>query len=132
MGLSTGPKRKTLSEINVTPLVDVMLVLLVIFMITAPMLQQGVELDLPEVEAADEQLLVSINGAGAIFVDGTRLPDDRWIKALAAIVENRKQEPVFVEADEAVPYGRVARLLGVLRQAGATKLNLVTKEPDRR
>lgn len=136
MAFSTGPK-KAISEINVTPLVDVMLVLLVIFMVTAPMLQQGIDLELPEVaaqavEQRDKKIELVIRADGSVAVDGATLPADRLDRALAAIVETRKSEPIYVEADRRVPYGTVARVLGVVRSAGATKLHLVTEEPSAR
>jgi biopolymer transport protein TolR len=136
MGLSTGNSKKAISDINVTPLVDVMLVLLVIFMITAPMLEQGIDLNLPEVSAAalpqsDERLTLSIRRDGSVYVDGTRIPTQSLDKSLRAILMTRAKEPVFVEADRDVPYGRVATVLGAARLAGALKLHLVTQEPER-
>ena len=108
MAFGGGPSEGSgsISDINVTPLVDVMLVLLVIFMVTAPILQQGVAIDLPKVAAAplagnEEQLVVNVNKAGQ----------------------------VFVRADQSVPYGQVMRTMGAVRESGLTKIGLVTEPP---
>ncbi len=137
MAFSPGQRKKAIAEINVTPLVDVMLVLLIIFMVTAPMMDQGIDLKLPEVattalDVEQAQLTVSMNDQGRVFVDGQALPAEGWQDKLAAIIETRADDPVYVEADTSVPYGQVATLLGTLRQAGATKLSLVTQEPQSR
>ncbi len=130
-----GGRKRAISEINVTPFVDVMLVLLVIFMITAPMLNQSMDLNLPDVSAAtapqqDQQMVISVRSGGQVFVDQVAVPEDRIHQALAAIIRNRKNEPIFLEADEAVPYGMVAKVIGTIQAAGARKLHLVTEEPQ--
>lgn len=137
MAVNTGSNKKALSEINVTPLVDVMLVLLVVFMITAPMLEQGIDLDLPEVRAQalpqnDASIELHIRADGDVYLDGNRVPDDRLRAALTAIAKNRPDEPIYVNADRSVPYGRVATVLSTVRKSGSRKLHLVTQEPDRR
>lgn len=134
MGFSPNQRKRAISEINVTPLVDVMLVLLVIFMITAPMLNQNLDVNLPDVAAApspqhEKQVTVSVRKDGRIFVDNVALPQADAEKALGAIVATRKTEPIFLEADEGVPYGRVAKVIGAIQAAGATKLHLATEEP---
>ncbi|MFZ5723135.1 MAG: protein TolR [Pseudomonadota bacterium] len=135
-----GPRRKLVSEINVVPYIDVMLVLLVVFMITAPMLTQGVKVDLPDANAApinlknEEPLIVSVkrDGSYRLNVGG----DGRKAVSVAEVVQRvgavKRQQPdtlVLVEGDEAVPYGRVVVLMAALQKAGVADVGLVT-EPD--
>lgn len=134
MGFAAGPRKRAISDINVTPLVDVMLVLLVIFMVTAPMLNQSLDVNLPDVAASaspqqDKTITLSIRKDGRVFVDNVALPSGDGDKALAAIIKTRKSEPIYLEADEGVPYGRVAKVIGIVQTAGATKLHLATEEP---
>lgn len=134
MGAQVGPRKKAISEINVTPFVDVMLVLLIIFMVAAPMLEQGLDLSLPEVSApalpqADERLTLSILRDGVVEIDGTRIPEANLARALPAILGNRPDEAVYIAADEQVAYGVVARVLGSVRAAGTTRIHLMTEEP---
>jgi biopolymer transport protein TolR len=129
-----GGRKKAIAEINVTPFVDVMLVLLIIFMVAAPMLEQGLDLQLPQVRAqalpqTNERVQLQITRDGDVSVDGTRVPAARLDEALPAILRTRKEEPVYVAADEGVRYGVVARVLGLVRSAGATRIHLVTEEP---
>jgi len=135
MGLGTQRNKKALSEINVTPFVDVMLVLLIIFMMAAPMLDQGIDLELPEVRAqalpqSDDHIMLAIRADGTVHVDDLQLPEGNLAKALTPILTARANEPVFVRADHRVPYGRVAEVLALARQAGANTLHLVTQEPE--
>ncbi len=122
-----------ISTINVTPLVDVMLVLLVIFMVTAPILQQGVELELPKetiapISGEGEQLVVSITEDGKVFIgkgNAVEVPDlgDR----LKAILLTREDKRVFIRADRRVPYGDVMSAMGSIRRSGIEKVGLITE-----
>jgi len=127
--------RLPLSEINVTPLVDVMLVLLIIFMITAPMMLQGVDVKLPQVDSAamrtkGEHVVITLNANGEIFIDEFKTPLKNLGLKVKRIMEVRKTDQVYLRADKAIPYGRVARIMGAIRKAGITNLGLVT-EPER-
>ena len=128
------PVGRPLSEINVTPFVDVMLVLLVIFMVTAPMMQSGVEVDLPETKTQpmrmrDEPLILSVKKDGATFVGRTEVPLEELAVKLEAIFEGRDTKELFLRADKEAPYGKVARAMAAAREAGASKLGMVT-EPE--
>lgn len=126
------PRKRPLSEINVTPLVDVMLVLLIIFMISAPLLTTGVEVELPRTEASavdtdQEPVVVSIDRDGAIFVADREVDWDRLVLAVAQEGgEAAREKPVFVRADGRAPYQAVARVMARLSGAGFTKMNLIT------
>ena len=126
------PRKRPLSEINVTPLVDVMLVLLIIFMISAPLLTTGVEVELPRTEASavdtdQEPVVVSIDRVGAIFVADRGVDWDRLVLAVAQEGgEGAREKPVFVRADGRAPYQAVARVMARLSGAGFTKMNLIT------
>jgi biopolymer transport protein TolR len=127
----------SISDINVTPLVDVMLVLLVIFMVTAPILQQGVAIDLPKVAAAplageEEQLVVNVNKAGQVFLNDTPMALDALTSKLAAIRAARPDRQVFVRADQTVSYGQVMKTMSAVRDSGLTKIGLVTEPPPER
>ena len=125
-----------LSEINVTPFVDVMLVLLVIFMITAPMMQQGIDVDLPEtttqpLRVRNEPLILTVRKSGKVYLGRTEVaPSDLQAK-LEAIFEGQDEKEIFLRADAAAPYGKVAQAMAAAREAGARKLGMVT-EPERR
>jgi len=128
---------ETLSQINVTPLVDVMLVLLVIFMVTAPILQQGVSVDLPRVKAgalaADEvQLVVSLTENGSVFLNDTALSSEALRDKLVAVLREQPDKQVFLRADKAVPYGAVMEVLAALRGAGVQRMGMVTEAPAER
>lgn len=134
MGMSSGSggkSRTVLSEINVTPLVDVMLVLLIIFMITAPMMQQGLEVELPEtsnsgVSTTDEPFIIVINKDKSISFGDTRVPLTEMQKKLRAIFQTRKNKQVYIQADKAVDYGTVAQAMGEVRAAGIYSVGLIT------
>jgi biopolymer transport protein TolR len=139
MAFGGGPSEGggSISDINVTPLVDVMLVLLVIFMVTAPILQQGVAIDLPKVAASplagdEEQLVVNVNKAGQVFLNDTPIALDALTTKLAAIRAARPDRQVFVRADQTVPYGQVMKTMGAVRESGLTKIGLVTEPPPDR
>ena len=124
-------RRTALSEINVTPLVDVMLVLLIIFMISAPLLTVGVPVDLPKTDAAamsDTQapLTVSIRRDGAIYLQETAVTLDALAVRMKAMSNDGLEKPVYVRADGAAPYAAVAEVMARLSTSGFTKLNLVT------
>ena len=127
----------TISQINVTPLVDVMLVLLIIFMVTAPILQQGVTVDLPKVTAGplsgqEEQLVVNIAKTGQVFLNDTAMTPEQLGAKLRAIAAARPDRPLYVRADQAVPYGQVMRVMGAVHDAGLTRVGLVTEPPAER
>lgn len=136
-----GPRRTTsrrqarlVAEINVTPFVDVMLVLLVIFMVTAPLMTSAVEVDLPKTQAAqatgqDEPLIVSLNAAGKVFLQETEMDVDALVPRLQAITQNKPEQRIFVRADKSLPYGRVMEVMGTLSAAGFAKVALVSEMP---
>ena len=124
-----------MSEINVTPFVDVMLVLLVVFMITAPLLTVGVSIDLPKTSASDlqgneEPLTVSINDKGEIFLQETLVKQEELVARLLAISENLTARRIFVRGDRSVDYGAVMEVMGALNAAGFNKVALVTEAPQ--
>lgn len=133
MGFSTqgGSKQTALSEINVTPLVDVMLVLLIIFMIAAPMLTTGVSVDLPKAEAPRIQIdqdhpLITVRKDQRIFLFDEEVSLPTLRERLLTDERIRSLDEVFVQADEEVPYGAVVRVLAAVRKAGIGKMGLVT------
>jgi biopolymer transport protein TolR len=133
MSVRLGPSRQPLSDINVTPLVDVVLVLLIIFMVTAPFLQGGLEIDLPKVAASGldvrEGLIVSVRADRTIAVGNRVVPMADFEKALAGA--GAATRPVFLKSDRAVPYGTIVELIARLRRAGVSSLGLVTEPPRR-
>jgi biopolymer transport protein TolR len=138
MALSNGGggDRRMMAEINVTPLVDVMLVLLIIFMVTAPMLTQGVDVNLPQANAKamrsdEERLVITVDANSRIFVGKQPLEFNRLSKALRAIAERRKDRLVYFRADRAVPYGFVVKVIAEVRNAGIEKLGMVTEPLER-
>jgi biopolymer transport protein TolR len=134
MGASTGTgggRRTALSEINVTPFVDVMLVLLVIFMVTAPMMQQGIDVDLPEtagagVPATEEPFTLVIRKDRSIMAGTAVIAIGQLRAKLAAIFEKRKNKQLYLQADKQVDYGFVAETMGEIRAAGITNIGLIT------
>ncbi len=124
-----------ISQINVTPLVDVMLVLLVIFMVTAPILQQGVQVNLPKVEATTltgegDELMVTVSPGAAVFLNDTEMQLDELASKLAAIAVEQPDKQIFLRADEKVPYGEVMQVISALKTAGVRKLGMVTEPPS--
>lgn len=131
---------RPMAEINVVPYIDVMLVLLIIFMVTAPMLMQGVQVDLPQAktEPVDNQdsepLIVSINARGQLFLN-LGAQDDQILslatvrQRVGAVIRRSPDKPVLVWGDRAVPYGEVVALMAALQDAGATGVGLVTEDP---
>lgn len=134
MGMSAGTgrgRREPLNEINVTPLVDVMLVLLIIFMVAAPMMTSGVSVALPKARAPqmptdDEKMLLSIDSRQRVFLGKTEVPADRLEEALRSNVKLQQDHEVYVQADENVPYGFVVKVFALVRAAGVDKVGLVT------
>ncbi len=123
-----------IADINVTPLVDVMLVLLVIFMVTAPILQQGVPIDVPKVAAGplsgdEEQLVVNVTKTGEVFLNDTPYALPQLTEKLRAIAVAKPDRTIYVRADQAVPYGDVMRAMAAVRDAGMHKVGLVTEPP---
>lgn len=133
MGPSRESTEEAMSEINVTPLVDVMLVLLIIFMVTAPALLQGVNVDLPATRAApleskEESLILSVTSDKRIFLGETELPRKNLAEKLKAILAERVHNEIFIRADQSIPYGEVVGLLADLKDAGIAKVGMVTRE----
>ncbi|MCP4004771.1 MAG: protein TolR [bacterium] len=127
-------RRRVMSEINVTPFVDVMLVLLIIFMVTAPLIQQGIEIELPKTQSEglkgqSEPLVVTVKKNGAVFLQSKKVPIDQLKTKLTSIFATRDDKAVFLRADSKVAYGTVAKALAILRHAGATRIGMVT-EPE--
>ena len=125
----------TISQINVTPLVDVMLVLLVIFMVTAPIIQQGVQVNLPQAKAGaipgkEEQLVVAIARNGRIYLNDNPMTLPELGKKLRAISKIRRDKEVYLRADQDVRYGIVMRTIAEIKQAGIEKLGMVTRPPS--
>jgi biopolymer transport protein TolR len=130
-------KRTQISQINVTPMVDVMLVLLVVFMITAPLLTVGVPIDLPKTAAGrivgqDEPLVVSLAQDGKIYLQDAALALDELIPRLIAITENRKEARIFLRGDRAIAYGEVMIVMGAMNQAGFSRVALLTEMPGKK
>ena len=123
---------RPMSEINVTPMVDVMLVLLVVFMITAPLLTVGVPVDLPKTKSSvivgeDEPLVVTLNAEGKLFLQDTEVALDKLVARLTAITENRKETRVFVRGDRKIAYGKVMEVMGLINLAGFDRVALITE-----
>ncbi len=137
MGMSSGSRRDRFhsapfTEINVTPFVDVMLVLLVIFMVTAPMMTAGVNVDLPDSNARalpgnDEPLELSITNSGKIYLQKTEVPLKDLQGKLSAIVGQKKDTRIFVRGDKSADYGAIMRVVGEINAAGLNKVSLVTE-----
>ena len=124
--------RGTMSQINVTPLVDVMLVLLVIFMVTAPMMQQGMQVNLPKAEAKalpapEESVVVTIERSGRLFINSAEIPACELRARLDGIFVNRSKKEIFLKADRDVPYGEVVKTMAVIKRAGIERIGMVTE-----
>ena len=128
-------RKKLMSEINVVPYIDVMLVLLVIFMITAPLLSQGVKVELPKaaaqpVDSQDrETLVVTVDREGRYFLDDRRITSEELSRKVAAILRVRPQTPVLIRGDRQSNYGEVVRAMTLLQSAGAPSVGLLTEPP---
>ncbi|MBS1969229.1 MAG: biopolymer transporter ExbD [Bdellovibrionales bacterium] len=139
MGMSSGggsKSRATLSEINVTPLVDVMLVLLIMFMVTTPLMQQGIEVDLPKtssagVELNDEPFVLVIDAGQKMTAGKQNIAMADLRSKIKAIFQNRKNKQVYIQADRKVDYGFVAEAMGEIRAAGVFNIGLITVPKDK-
>jgi len=136
MGMSGGSSGQTMAEINVTPLVDVMLVLLIIFMVTAPMLNNaGIEIDLPKADTPplsmddEDQLVLSMDADRMVWIDETAFTLEELAPKLALIAENNPEQPVFLRAAGDLPYRDVVGLLEMAKQAGMPRVGLVFEPP---
>ena len=140
--MSNSNKRRPVAEINVVPYIDVMLVLLIIFMITAPLLQQGVEIDLPQANAnplppdQSEPVVLSVNSKGEYCLNigdnkDKPLDEKTLVHRVAAIVKYKPQTPVLVRGDHAVDYGSVTNAMVLLQQAGVDKVGLMTESDEK-
>lgn len=137
VGRPSSARRSSMSQINVTPFVDVMLVLLIIFMVTAPMLDQGVEVDLPEVAEApglpvqQEPLVITLQKNGQISIGKARIDQlSKLGPVIQQVLKGKPDREVFLEADEKVPYGRVVQVMAAVKKAGVEKLGMVTRLPE--
>jgi biopolymer transport protein TolR len=129
-----GSGRRAMSEINVTPFVDVALVLLIIFMVTAPMMQQGIDVDLPEtttqaLRVKDEPLILTVKKDGKYFLARKEIPQAELEAKLTAIFDGSDRKEIYLRADKNVPYHFVVTALAAAREAGAKSLGMVT-EPE--
>ena len=125
-------RNEPMSEINVTPFVDVMLVLLIIFMVTAPLLTVGVQVDLPETSAdtlpeESEPLTLTINSKGEVFIQETKIEFDNLVKKILAVSNNRTDTRIYVRGDKTINYGRVLEVMGKLSGSGFTKVALISE-----
>jgi biopolymer transport protein TolR len=129
-----GKSRTTLAEINVTPMVDVMLVLLIIFMITAPMLQHELDVNLPVATGtpqvqAEDRLVLTVNKQGNVYLDQTAYTLDTLRPKLQALYQTRRNKDIFLRADADVPYGKVVQVMDEVKKAGILKLGMITQPP---
>lgn len=148
-GFNTGGKRSNhidgslsqsdgmLSEINVTPFVDVMLVLLIIFMVSAPLMQQGVQVDLPKTKSPalaeqEKPIVLVVNKSGNVQLNGNTIPSGDVTNKLKAIFEKREKKEIFIQADKGIPYGSVATVMSQAQAAGISRIGLVTEPGDGR
>ena len=125
-------RRRTINEINMVPFIDVMLVLLIIFMVTAPMLTSGVPIELPDskgqqLQTNKEPVTISVDKSGKVFIQETEIKLDELGPKLKAIAKNGVEEQVFIRGDKGIDYGTVMRVMGRVKSAGFTKVSLVTE-----
>lgn len=131
---SRGRARRANAEINITPFVDVMLVLLIIFMVAAPLMQQGIDVDLPEtttqaLRVQDNPLILSVKKDGKYFLGRSEIELDNLATKLAALFEARASKEIYLRADRSAPYGTVVKAMAAAREAGSDQLGIVT-EPE--
>ena len=124
--------KRTISEINVTPFVDVMLVLLIIFMVTAPLLTSGIKINLPESSSVlknekKDPVTVSINSKGEIFIQKKKFSKDQLIKKLSLLKKNNKNLKIYIKGDKKLDYGKVMDLMNLINKSGFKKVALVTR-----
>ena len=130
-----GGQRRAMTDINVTPLVDVMLVLLIIFMVTAPLIQSGVKVDLPrasaqQMEHQEEKLVLTITRDRRVYLGTTEIPAVDLEKKLSTNARIQKDKELYLHADRSLPYGQVVEIMAVARRAGVESLGMIT-EPDK-
>jgi biopolymer transport protein TolR len=131
--ISGGNNNSLMSEINVTPFVDVMLVLLIIFMVAAPMMTQGVDVSLPEAASGslsqdeNEPFYITLKSGGEIFINDFPVDEDRVRPKLAALLKERPDTRVFLRADKSISYGKVIRVMAEIKSSGVEKLGMVTE-----
>ena len=143
MGVSVGKRgrrRRAMSDINVVPYIDVMLVLLIIFMVTAPLLRLGVDIQLPKAQAkamdtSNEPVLVTVNREGELFLtlgkeERSKITPEDLVRKVSAFVRQNPQAPVLIGGDTRVDYGRVYDVMVLLQRAGAPKVGLMSRPPD--
>ncbi len=133
-GLARSHDYRPMSEINVTPMVDVMLVLLIIFMVTAPLMTVGVPVDLPKTKASlipgkDEPLVITIDGMGRVFLQETEIELEKLVPRLRAITANKRATRIFVRGDRSVFYGQIMEVMGTVNAAGFAKVALIVELP---
>ena len=133
---SPNGRTKLVADINVTPLVDVMLVLLIIFMVTAPMMTQGLDVDLPEtttksLRQEENPIVVTIDKDGKISLDKFTVSQKVLVQELGKYTKEVKEKPIYLKADRAVPYGVVVSVMADIKQAGFDKLGMITKPSDK-
>ncbi|MDD5306696.1 MAG: biopolymer transporter ExbD [Deltaproteobacteria bacterium] len=132
MGVSAqGGPGTLMSEINITPFVDVMLVLLIIFMITAPIMGKGVEIDLPKAQAQpmevdQSKLMLTIDGKQRVFLGKTEIPPEKLEDALTTNARLKREGELYLQADRSIPYGFVVQVMAIIKKAGVPKLGMVT------
>lgn len=127
--------KRLMSDINVTPFVDVMLVLLIIFMVTAPMMMQGVDVNLPKtttrhIKTKDEPLILTVNKNREVFIENHRIEINNLEIKIKKIFENRRDKEILLRADKDVPYGFVIKVIARVKRAGIDKLGMVTEPLD--
>ncbi len=132
-----GGEERLVSEINVTPLVDVMLVLLIIFMVAAPMMVQGINVNLPQATAKaldtkNERLVITLSAEKKVFFDNVEVGQDNLIPKVKAVIAQRSDQQVYLRADSDVPYGFVVAIMAALKEAGVDRLGMVTEPADSR
>tara|TARA_R110002072_G_scaffold1989_2_gene16285 strand:- start:11480 stop:11896 length:417 start_codon:yes stop_codon:yes gene_type:complete len=138
MGMGGAKKKGSISEINVTPLVDVMLVLLVIFMVTAPLMLNGIKLDLPKTKEVNpmnlttEQVVLSMTTNGNFFIGKDKVLKDELVKIISEKFKERKLDTLFLRADYSIDYGSVAKVMSQLRSGGIEKISLVTESEEKK
>ncbi len=133
MAFSTGGggRGQAIADINVTPMVDVMLVLLIIFMVTTPLMEQGIQVDLPKTKATaltsqEQKLVLTVTKDRRIYLGKTELPEKELVAKLKANERVKKEREVYLHADQALPYGVVVSIMGALKQAGVETMGMVT------